>query len=223
MQYVSIKKNIKDNGKNVFLVQALALKNAQGTAKQIIPHPFGDNYLEFKTLEEAIRAVELAGFKYILPDGTKAKIPSHQPDTKGKTYDEQVYNALFEQTRDMNSAVVSAAITALGEMRDLKLLDLFIDKMGEDNEIIRNAAINSVLQFGTSATKELLRVFHDDNWVRRNSAVICVSRLIDSESINPEKIFTPLIEMTNDKNHIVKISAITALGKAYKLYSKDNR
>lgn len=222
MQYVSIKKNIKNDGKNVFLVQALTLKNSQGTAKQIIPHPLGDSYLEFETLEEAIRAIELAGFKYILPDGTKPEI-TPTPDTKVKSYDEQVFNALIEGTRDMNSAVVSAAITALGEMRDLKLLDLFIEKMGEDNEIIRNAAISSILQFGPSAAKELLRVFHDENWVKRNSAVICISRLIDSESVNPEKLFAHLIEMTNDKNHIVKISAITALGKAYKLYSKESK
>lgn len=222
MQYVSIKKHTKNDGETVFLVQALTLKNSQGTAKQVIPHPFGDNYLEFQTLEDAIKAIELTGFKHILPDGTKQKTDA-KPDMKAESYDEQVYEALLKQTQDMNSAVVSAAITALGEFRDFKLLNLFFDKMGEDNDIIRSAAINSVLMFGSSAIKELLRILHDENWVKRNSAMICISRLIDSESVNPERLFSSLIEMTNDKNHIVKISAITALGKAYKLYSKESK
>lgn len=222
MQYISIKKSVKDGGKEVFLVGALALKNSQGATKQIIPHPLGDNFLEFPTLEAAIRAIEISGFKYILPDGSKPEIQTQRPDTKGKNYDEMVYDALIVQTRDINSAIVAAAITALGELKDFKLLDLYIDKMGEESESVRTAAINAILQFGSSSVKALIKVFNDENWVRRNSAVICLSRLLDSESVNPEKLFTYLIEMTNDKNHVVKISAITALGKAYKLYKKEN-
>ncbi len=220
MQYVSIKKEVRESGKNAYLISALTLKNSEGKTKQIIPHPLGDTYLEFETIEEAIRAVELSGFKYILPDGTKAETPT-KSDAKSQSYDELVYNALIAQTKDLNSGVVSAAIMALGELRDFKLLDLFIYKMGEDNETIRSAAINSILQFGSAATKELLKTLHDENWVKRNSALVCLSRLIDSESVNPEKLFTPLIEMTNDKNYVVKISAITVLGKAYKLYKKE--
>ena len=46
MQYVSIKKSVKD-GREVFLVPALNLKNSEGTTKQRIAHPLGDDYLEF--------------------------------------------------------------------------------------------------------------------------------------------------------------------------------
>lgn len=222
MQYISIKKSVKEGGKEVFLVGALALKNSQGATKQIIPHPLGDNFLEFPTLEGAIRAIEISGFKYILPDGTKPEVPVQRPDTKDKTYDELVYDALIVQTKDINSAIVAAAITALGELKDLKLVDLFIDKMGEESETIRTSAVNALLQYGSTAVRSIIKVLNDENWVRRNSAVICLSRLIDSESVNPEKLFTYLIEMTNDKNHVVKISAINALGKAYKLYKKEN-
>lgn len=220
MQFVSIKKEIKDNGKEVFLVGALILKNSKGDTKQIIPHPLGDSYLEFSTIEEAIRAIEISGFKYILPDGSKPQIQK-RPETTGKSYDELVYDALIAQTKDMNNAVVAAALTSLAELKDLKIIELLIDKMGEENELVRASAINAILQFGATSVKYLIKALRDENWVKRNSAVVSLSRLLDSESINPEKIFTYLIEMTNDKNHIVKISAITALGKAYKLYKKS--
>lgn len=222
MQYISIKKELRENNKIVYLVGALTLKNAKGDTKQIIPHPLGDNFLEFDTVEDAIRAIEISGFKYILPDGTKPQATT-RPDTKGKNYEELIYETLIEQTNDMNSSVVGAALVALGELKDIKLIELFIEKMGEENETIRTSSINALLQFGAGAVKYLIKSLKDDNWVRRNSAVISLSRLIDSESVNPEKIFTYLIEMTNDKNHVVKISAITALGKAYKLYKKENK
>lgn len=220
MKFVSIKKELKD-GNPVFLVPALNLKNSQGTTKQRIAHPLGDDFLEFKTLEEAIRAIELSGFKYILPDGAKPAEPVQKAYASGD-YDELVYNTLLKQTKDINSSVASAAITALGEFDDTKLIDIFIEKMGEDNDAIRTSSINSLLNFGELAVEKLLTAFKSENWVRRNSAIITLSRLIDSESVNPEKLFPALIEMTEDKNTIVKTSAVTALGKAYKLYKKES-
>lgn len=219
MQYVSIKKVIKD-GREVFQVPALNLKNSQGTTKQRIAHPLGDDYLEFNTLEDAIRAAELSGFKYILPDGTKP-LEAKKEQPLNNNIDDMVYNTLMKQVRDINPSVVAVSITALGELRDIKLIDLFIEKMGEDNDNVRTCAINSILNFGEVAIEKLLQALRDENWVRRNSALITLSRMIDSEMINPEKILPPLIEMTEDKNTIVKTSAIQTLGKAYKLYKKD--
>ncbi len=219
MQYVSIKKSVKD-GREVFLVPALNLKNSEGTTKQRIAHPLGDDYLEFQTLEEAIRAAELSGFKYILPDGTK-QAETVKIQTSNNNIDEAVYNTLLNQIRDINPAVSAAAITALGEFGDAKLIDLFIEKMGEDNDAIRTSAINSVLNFGEPAVEKLLTALKSGNWVKRNSALIALSRLIDSETVNPEKLFSALIEAVEDKNTIVKTTAVTTLGKAYKLYKKE--
>ena len=219
MQYVSIKKVLKD-GREVFQVPALNLKNSEGTTKQRIAHPLGDDYLEFNTLEEAIRSAELSGFKYILPDGTKP-LEAKKEQLINNNLDDMVYNTLIKQVRDINSSVVAASITALGELGDIKLIDLFIEKMGEDNDSVRTSAINSILNFGEAGTEKLLQALKDENWVRRNSALITFSRLIDSETVNPEKILPSLIVMTEDKNTIVKTSAIQTLGKAYKLYKKD--
>ena len=219
MQYVSIKKVLKD-GREVFQVPALNLKNSEGTTKQRIAHPLGDDYLEFNTLEEAIRSAELSGFKYILPDGTKP-LEAKKEQLINNNIDDMVYNTLIKQVRDINSSVVAASITALGELGDIKLIDLFIEKMGEDNDSVRTSAINSILNFGEAGTEKLLQALKDENLVRRNSALITFSRLIDSETVNPEKILPSLIVMTEDKNTIVKTSAIQTLGKAYKLYKKD--
>lgn len=219
MQYVSIKKVIKD-GREVFQVPALNLKNSQGATKQRIAHPLGDDYLEFNTLEDAIRSAELSGFKYILPDGTKPQ-EAKKEQPLNNNIDDMVYNTLIKQVNDINPSVVAASITALGELGDIKLIDLFIEKMGEDNDSVRTSAINSILTFGEAGTEKLLQALKDENWVRRNSALITFSRLIDNETVNPEKILPSLIEMTEDKNTIVKTSAIQTLGKAYKLYKKD--
>ncbi len=219
MQYVSIKKVIKD-GREVFQVPALNLKNSQGATKQRIAHPLGDDYLEFNTLEDAIRSAELSGFKYILPDGTKS-LEAKKEQPLNNNIDDMVYNTLIKQVNDINPSVVAASITALGELGDIKLIDLFIEKMGEDNDSVRTSAINSILTFGEAGTEKLLQALKDENWVRRNSALITFSRLIDNETVNPEKILPSLIEMTEDKNTIVKTSAIQTLGKAYKLYKKD--
>lgn len=219
MQYVSIKKVIKD-GREVFQVPALNLKNSQGATKQRIAHPLGDDYLEFNTLEDAIRSAELSGFKYILPDGTKP-LEAKKEQPLNNNIDDMVYNTLIKQVNDINPSVVAASIIALGELGDIKLIDLFIEKMGEDNDSVRTSAINSILTFGEAGTEKLLQALKDENWVRRNSALITFSRLIDNETVNPEKILPSLIEMTEDKNTIVKTSAIQTLGKAYKLYKKD--
>ena len=94
--------------------------------------------------------------------------------------------------------------------------------MGEDNEQIRTSAINSLLKFGVSAMKPLVKVLKDDNWVRRNSSIIAIQKLIELEIVNPESIISLLVKMTEDKNTIVKTSSVVALGKAYKLYKKVN-
>ena len=219
MQYVSIKKVIKD-GREVFQVPALNLKNSQGATKQRIAHPLGDDYLEFNTLEDAIRSAELSGFKYILQKG-KNPLKTKKEQPLNNNIDDMVYNTLIKQVNDINPSVVAASITALGELGDIKLIDLFIEKMGEDNDSVRTSAINSILTFGEAGTEKLLQALKDENWVRRNSALITFSRLIDNETVNPEKILPSLIEMTEDKNTIVKTSAIQTLGKAYKLYKKD--
>ena len=71
MQYIAIKKEIKD-GKEVFAVSAIPLKNTNKAIVQRIPHPLGSDILTYENLEEAKDAVLLAGFSYILPDGKKA-------------------------------------------------------------------------------------------------------------------------------------------------------
>ena len=71
MQYVSIKKE-KNNTTNKiqFIVNALVFEGKNGQQRKI-PHPLGHSTMNFESLDDAKRAIELAGFAYILPDGTK--------------------------------------------------------------------------------------------------------------------------------------------------------
>lgn len=222
MQYITIKREIKnEDGQIRFLVPALTLKNSQGDTKQKIAHPLGNDYLEFDTVEDAIKSIEISGFKYILPDGTKQVKYNKNSNSDPNTYEELVYNSLIEKTKDINSSVVAAAIAALGEMAEFKLLDVFIEKMGEDNEAIRTSAINAILPLGNLATEKLLQALKDENWVRRNSALIALQRLINLENVDVEKLFLPIVEMLKDSNTIVRTSAIVTLGLNYKLYKKQ--
>lgn len=222
MQYITIKREIKnEDGQIRFLVPALTLKNSQGDTKQKIAHPLGNDYLEFDTLEDAIKSIEISGFKYILPDGTKQVKYNKNSNSDPNTYEELVYNSLIEKTNDINSSVVAAAITALSEMAEFKLLDVFIEKMGEDNEATRTSAINAILPLGNLATEKLLQALKDENWVRRNSALIVLQRLINLKNVDVEKLFLPIVEMLKDSNTIVRTSAIVTLGLNYKLYKKQ--
>ena len=223
MQYVTIKKETTVSGdKTIFLVPALTLKNSQGQKKQQIPHPLGTDYLTFDTIEDAVRAVEISGFQCIFPDGVKSEYKGVEHNFVDKSIEDNILLTLKQQLNDINSSVVAAALNALGELEDKNLLALFVEKIGEDNELIRTAAISSIVKIGTSAIESLMKALKDENWVRRNSALICISRLIDNEGVNPETLFSVLIKMTEDKNTIVKTSAISVLGKAYKVYKKNS-
>ena len=70
MQYLAIKQE-EQNGKIVYVINAIPLKNKNKSVVQKIPHPLGSDFLVFEDLEEAKKAVSRAGFSYILPDGKK--------------------------------------------------------------------------------------------------------------------------------------------------------
>ena len=70
MQYLAIKQE-EQNGKIVYVINAIPLKNKNKSVVQKIPHPLGSDFLVFEDLEEAKKAVSRAGFSYILPDERK--------------------------------------------------------------------------------------------------------------------------------------------------------
>ena len=96
-----------------------------------------------------------------------------------------------------------------------------IKKIGEDNENIRTNSIEAICKYGLSALPSLYNSLKSENWVKRNSAVICLQRFCETKQVHIDKIIEALLEALKDNNPIVKCSVIKALGDAYKNYRAE--
>ena len=76
--------------------------------------------------------------------------------------------------------------------------------MGEDNESIRQNSIEAILKYGNDALPKVLESLKSENWVKRNSAVICLQRFCETKQVHIDKIIEALLEALKDNNPIVK-------------------
>ena len=215
MKYVQIKEIISQEGETIYKVNAIVLESKDGEKKKKIPHPLGTETMLFKSLDKAKEAIALAGFEYVLPDGT---LKDEKEEYKILPYDKKIFDALMAQTNDMNPNIVAAAITALSEINHPDCLKLFITKLGEENDIIRQNSIDAILKYGANAIPKIIEALNSDNWVQRNSAIICLQHLCENKDIEISAIIDVLLDKLNDNNPIVKCSVIKTLGEAYKTY-----
>ena len=138
MKYVQIKEIVSQEGETLYKVNAIVLESKDGEKKKKIPHPLGTETMLFKSLEKAKEAIILAGFEYVLPDGT---LKEEKEEYKILPYDKKIFDALMAQTNDSNPNIVSASITALSEINHPDCLKLFINKLNGYIEIIFNINI----------------------------------------------------------------------------------
>lgn len=225
MQYVAIKKEIKNN-EEIFVVNAIPLKNKNKSIVQKIPHPLGSDGMEFKTLEEAKDAITRAGFSYILPDGKKeTKIPQkiNKITYTENNYEELIYNAIKEKTNSANSNVCASAILAISEFPKDETFEIIFSKFGEDNDLVRKNAISGVCRYGKILQPKIIKTLESQNWIAKNSAISCISNLATNADIELEKFIVPLINATNDSNPIVQTNALQALAIVYQNYKKNQK
>lgn len=222
MQKIIIKKKVikSESGEQcLYIVPALSLKNSDNKVKLLVPHPNGNDIMEFNTLAETAAAVRKAGFEYQLPDGETVEEKNIQPlmQISSKNNLEKVlFNKFKSKINDMNSSIVVSSISALAYLDDKDAIDIFISKLGEDNEKIRTAAIDALVNYQGIVIDKLIDTLANPNWVARNSAITClvkISEFIDSE---PEKLLIPIINRIDDENTIVQANALLAAGKIYR-------
>lgn len=222
MQYIAIKKENK-NGKEIYTVNAIPLKNKNKSIVQKIPHPLGTDVLHYETLEEAKESVSRAGFSYILPDGQKgSSIPTVKNNT-GYDYSEIVLNSIRNKIESPNATVSAAAILALGEFPTEETFEILFNKIGEDNDLIRKNAISGICRYGNILQDKIILALKSQNWVTRNSALTCILNLAETNNIELEKFLIPLTEITNDSNSIVQTNALITLSKVYQSYLKNKK
>ena len=137
------------------------------------------------------------------------------------SYDEKIIEALLKETNDYNPNIVATAINALSEINNINCLDLYINKIGEDNEKIRGNSIEAIVKFGIKALPEVFNALKSENWVKRNSSIICLQKFCEIEDAPIEKIIDVLLTMLADNNPVVKCSAIEGLRLAYKTFKKS--
>lgn len=211
------------NGREVevYIVPALSFQRKDNPNPKKIPHPLGKDFLIFESVEEAQQAIEHSGFTCAMPHTIKRHI---EKQTYHTSYDDLILDSLEKLAQDISPNVAASAIFALGEIAHPQTIDLLIQKMGEDNEIIRTNATDAVAKCGMAAFDKLLQALNDENWVKRNSAVICLGKLSDNPEIDIQKMIVPLFKKLDDKNSIVKSSTALTLGKIYKnLKEQQNR
>lgn len=224
MQYVAIKQVEKD-GKTVFTVPAIPLKNKNKSVVQKIPHPMGTDSLSYKTVEEAKEAISRAGFSFILPNGEKEVFskPIKKIATEKNNYEDLIYSTLKKKINSPNSNVSAAAILAISEFPTEETFKILFDKIGEDNDIIRKNAISGICRHGKILQDKIIEGLNSSNWVTRNSLITCIINLIDDKGTDLEKFINPLIGLCDDVNPVVQTSAISALAVVYQNYLKNKK
>jgi HEAT repeat protein len=181
----------------------------------------GKHCIEFSTFQEAQEVVERLGFSFTPLKGPKmAQSPKPARELDCAT---MIINSLTELTNDIIPSVVASAISSLGDIGNPASLELFLEKIGEDNEAVRVSAMDAILKYEGPVLDRLTSALKDQNWVKRNSAVLCIARLSEREDIDLRQAVLPLVETLQDKNPIIKSSAAEALGKIYKAMMKAGR
>ena len=219
MNYIPIKKEtrIVDGVEQiVYLIPALTIGTQNGNSKKV-PHPIGKDCIVVYSEQEAQDLIERAGYDYNLPS---KKIPVKAAYTGD--YSSLIFDSLTELAKDMLPNVAASAITALGEIGNVKSLDLFIDKSGEENELIRAAAVEAIGKLGHCALKSLIQTLSDKNWVRRNSAIIALGNIAKCPQTDIEKAILPLADCLKDNNSIVRATAAQTMGIIYKILKERN-
>ena len=222
MQKITIKKKIikNDNEEQIlYYVPALSLKNSDNKVKLLVPHPTGCDVMEFSTPDEAVAAIRKAGFEYVLPEGESIEEQNIdkkiKPDSKDGL-ENLLFNKIKSKINNINSSIVASSVTALSYLNNSEATDIFIEKLGEDNEKIRTAAIDALTNYQGTVIYKLIDTLSNPNWVARNSAITCLVKISEFADVEPEKIIIPMINRIEDENPIVQANAILACGKIYR-------
>lgn len=223
MQYIPIKLSEKD-GKEIYTVPAIPLKNSNRTVVQKIPHPLGTDAITYSTLDEAKDAVTRAGFSYMLPNGQKGtkatvkqKVVQH-----GTNYEEIVLDTIKDKINSSNTGVCAAAILAIAQFPSEETFDILFEKIGEDNDQIRKNAISGICRYGQIMSERIINALKSPNWVTRNSALNCIVNLTEAENVDISQFIIPVSETCNDINTIVQANALTTLAKVYQQHKKNS-
>jgi HEAT repeat protein len=134
-----------------------------------------------------------------------------------------VFETIKNQINSSNSLVSASAISAISEFPTEEVFEILFNKIGEDNETVRKNAIAGICRYPKLVSQRLITSLTSQNWVERNSALSCISNIIDGGYSEIEEFIVPLTELCEDKNSIVQAYALTTLAKVYQCYQKNKK
>lgn len=181
--------------------------------------------MEFSTLAEAAAAIRKAGFEYQLPDGEMISEETVQTAIKPSDKNDLeriLFKKFKSKINDINSSIVASSISAMAYLKDKDGIDIFISKLGEDNEKVRTAAIDALVNFQGLSINKLIDTLSSPNWVARNSAITCLVKISEYTDVEPETLLVPIINRIDDENTIVQANAILSAGIIYRNLIKRN-
>lgn len=211
-----IKKN--DEEIEVFLVPAMSITQSGGKTKKV-PHPEGNDSIVFPSLDQAIEAVNIAGFSYSLYK-TEAIAKPKMTYSNEKDFN-AIIKPLINLLKDKSSDVVASAVYSLGEIGCYEAINPLVEALGREDNNIRKNTIETLAKIGEMALPSIIKALDDENWVTRNSAAICLGEMAALNDFSFVQALGPLLNRLNDNNPIVKSSAAIALGKIYKSNKKQ--
>lgn len=205
------KSSITRNGKTteVFIIPALAMRQPDGTTRKI-PHPQGYDSLTYKTMEEATKAIDLAGFGHSVDN---KEVPAKEVHKQVAPSLSMTLIPLLTALKDSNNNVIASAAYALGELRSVEAINPLIELLGKDDNEVRTASAEALGKIGYPALRAVIELMEDSNWVSRNSAAIAIREMLKYNKINIMTALPSLTSLLSDENWIVRSSAATTIGK----------
>ena len=174
----------KTNGESIsYVVQAISIKKGEETL--FIPSPFGHESMVFSDLAEAEQQIKQCGYEYYI-------VQKETLDTQVKTV-----NSTQNKTIDYD-----------------RIADVFIKNLGHENMEIRNSAINSLSKFGIEIAPKLIDILRNEkSWLVQQSTIKCIEKIIAEDKNTVAEFLTPLVEISETDNTLVKSAALKALEK----------
>lgn len=180
---VKILKKVNNNVVS-YIVQAIHIKKGEETLA--IPSPFGVESMVFSELEEAINQIKQCGYDY------------------------------YVIQKETNDVLVKDSIEeSLGNEIDYnRIADVFIKNLGHENIEIRNSAINSLANFGIDIAEKLIDILRSkQSWLIQQATIKCIEKIIVADKKSAGVFLSPLIEISETENTMVKSAALKALEK----------
>ncbi len=176
-QQLSTKQTAPSKQNNLFVIPVMVLQTPQGTRS--IPNPHGQEVEAFLTLEEAISAIEQAGFdaefegrhvRLNTQEGLNVQKQSPSSPVKSltpKLQAEQLVQEglksaiplLINRLKDAEAFTLVPSVKALGVLQAKEAVPAILTLLGHDSPDVREAVSVALSQFGSDIVVDLMKTY----------------------------------------------------------------